>query len=518
MFSTQAEIAQALAIAINHHQSGRLAQAEQIYRQILQQQPNHVDVLNLMGVIFCQAGNLLEGINLYRQALSLQPAHVQARDNLGLALWKQGKQSVEEAIFMARQAAVIDANNPEVHFNLATMLREQGKLDDAVTSYLHALAVQPHHVRVLQSLAATLHAQGKLGAAIAYFRQAIAYQPDSAEAHNGLGLVLQDQGEFEAAFACFKRAIALKPDYADAHANHAGLTLTQGELAAGFVEYEWRFQTNNFTPCPFSQPLWDGSPLQGKTILLHGEQGLGDTLQFIRYAPLVADRGGRVRVVCQDPLMPLLAMMPSIHELVGWGKPVGDFHVYAPLLSLPRIFGTTLETIPATIPYLQSPPAQFSLKAPAEARLKVGIVWAGNHQHQKDRQRSLSLAQFEPLLQVPKVAFYSLQKGLPQLELEQLGWQNRVQDLSSSLHTFADTAAVVEQLDLVISVDTSVVHLAGALGKPVWVLLAFLPDWRWMLQRQDSPWYPTARLFRQSQVNDWAGVLERVQAALATMV
>jgi hypothetical protein len=320
--------------------------------------------------------------------------------------------------------------------------------------------------------------------------------------------------------------LAIDSHDANARYNRSLILLTEGNYREGFPEYESRFKTREFPPCPFRQPVWNGSDLTGRTILLHAEQGLGDTIQFIRYAAIVAQRGGRIVLTCHQPLIRLLSTLPSIDELVPLGYPTPNFDVYAPLMSLPGILGTTLETVPAAIPYL-TPPAESNVRVispgsdtakqqtqRSKPPLKVGIAWSGGHLYKKNQSRSCPLKHFEPLLQLPDIAYYSLQKGIAQTTLAELVWETQIQDLGSQLGDMADTAAAIAQLDLVITVDTSIAHLAGALGKPVWVLLTYLPDWRWMLHREDTPWYPTMRLFRQTQPGDWQGVLDRVSQEL----
>ena len=522
-----------LATATAHHQAGRLPQAEQLYRQILQQQPQQVDALNLLGVIACQKGRLDDGIALYREALALRPGYVSARENLSVALWKQGKQLIEEAIASYSQIITFQPENVQVYHNLGIILVEQGKLDEALSYYLQALSVQPNDAAALNTIGTLLQQQGKASTAIAYHRKALALQPSYPDALNSLGTALQSQGNFKEAITCFDQALVLDSQDANARYNRSLVWLTEGNYQHGFPEYEWRLKTREFPPCPFRQPLWDGSELAGRTILLHAEQGLGDTIQFIRYVAIVAQRGGRIVLTCHQPLMRLLSTVAGIAQQVPLGYPVPDFDVYAPLMSLPGLLGTTLETVPAQIPYL-TPPAEsrVQLALPTGVKngveedagqagqptgqppLKVGIAWSGGHLYKKNQSRSCPLIHFQHLLQLPDFAYYSLQKGIAQTNLAELGWETQVQDLSGELSDLAETAAAITQLDLVITVDTSIAHLAGALGKPVWVLLTFLPDWRWMLHREDTPWYPTMRLFRQTQLDDWQGVLDRVSQAL----
>lgn len=508
----QFNLSQALATAKAHHQAGQLPQAEQITRQILQQQPQQVEALNLLGVIACQNGRLEEGMTLYRQALALKPGFTGARENLCLALWKLGKQRIEEAIATYSQIVTFEPNNLKAYEGLGAILQDQNKLDEALAYYQQALSVQSDDPIALNNIGVILQRQGKSKMAISYHQRALTAQPKYVEAHISLGTALQDQGRFQEAAECFDRALKLAPNFPNAHYNRGLLLLTQGEYRQGFAEYEWRFQTGEFPPCPFKQPVWDGSDLKGRTLLLHAEQGLGDTLQFIRYAAIAAQKGGTVLLTCHKPLMRLLSSVSGINQMLPLGYPLPEFHTYAPLLSLPHILGTTLETVPSQLPYLH-PPAETTLQLnpPPDTQLKVGIVWSGGNLYKRNQVRSCPLIHFQPLLDIPGIAYYSLQKGIPQMDLLELGWQEpQIWDLSSQLTDMAETAAAIAQLDLVITVDTSVAHLAGALGKPVWTLLSYIPDWRWMLYREDTPWYPTMRLFRQSQPGDWQGVIEQV--------
>lgn len=514
--SPSPEITALLNTAIAQHQAGQLAQAEQIYRQILQQQPQNVDAIALLGVIACQHHRLEDGIALYRQALALRPDHRQARENLNLALFKHGRELIDEAIKTLNLMANMQPSNPHPHILLGSLYHEQSLLDQALSHFQLALDINPANADLLNRIGVVLQQQGKGYLAVHFHERSLNLQPNNVDTLISLGKAMMDQGKTAIALDYLKRALALQPNHAIARYNRAILLLQSGQFQEGFVEYEWRLKTNEFPPCPFTQPLWDGSNLQGKTLLLHAEQGLGDTLQFIRYAPLAAQRGGRVILTCHRPLMRLLSGVPGIDQITPLGTPLPEFHVYAPLLSLPGIFGTTLATVPAQVPYLRPTSPDFTLPRPLnpQAKLKVGIVWAGGNLYKRNQVRSCALADYAPVLAVPQVAFYSLQKGIPQTEIAALAWQHQLQDLAPQLRDMADTAAAIAQLDHVITVDTSVAHLAGALGKPVWVLLTKTPDWRWLCDRPDSPWYPTMRLFRQTVENDWASVMQAVAIAL----
>src|SRR5437899_1944533 len=389
-----------------------------------------------------------------------------------------------------------------------------------MTNISEALAVASHHY----NLGETYRATGKLEDAIASYRQALALKPDFAEAHKSLGIALWDQGKLDEAITCFRQALTLKPDYVHAHCSLGLALLSAGDLSRGFTEYEWRWRLKEFErQCAgliLPQPFWDSYELNGGTILLYAEQGFGTTIQFIRYAPLVARRGGRVIVACQPELVRLLASVAGIAQVVSEREPLPDFDLHASFLSLPRIIGTTLETIPSQCPYL-SPPESSSVKveAPPDVRLKVGIVWAGLPIHRNDRNRSCPLSYFLKLAELPGVVLYSLQKQPMAAGLGEIVPGMRAHNLSDQIGDWADTAAAICQLDLVLTIDTAVAHLAGALGWPVWVLLPHVGvDWRWMTGREDSPWYPSMRLFRQNAPGDWPGVFARVSAELQTLL
>ncbi|MEG3839477.1 tetratricopeptide repeat protein, partial [Microcoleus sp. herbarium14] len=568
-----------LKIAWEHHQAGRLLEAENLYRQIVEVQPESGNVLCLLGIAVRQQGKIAEAIDFYEQAIAqnpdfveahlnkaqvlldvgeyqraiasyeqvikMQPDSTQAYNNLG---WlKQQLGEIESAILYYQTALRLDQNLIETAHNLAHLFKQTNQLNEAVAYYLHALQVnpnltysliglgtvlqqqgklaeafncyqqalerEPNNPEALNNVGAFYHEQGNTKTAISHYRQALNLKPDFVDAINNLAHALVDLGQFQEAFDCHCRALELQPDNATAHLELALTLLLFGDFKRGFAEYEWRWRTPQLSPREFKEPIWDGSDLHGKTILLHVEQGFGDSIQFIRYAPILRSRGAKVMVACYQELMRLFATVGGIEYLSVCFEGLPAFDLHAPLMSLPAIVGTTLETIPANVPYLAPPPeCKFALSS--DAKLKVGIVWAGSPQRRKDNQRSCNLSDFIRFLDVPEIAFYSLQKNLSQSDRTLLN-QHLVPDLSPHLNDFADTASAISQLDLVISVDTSVAHLAGALGKPIWVLLSFAPDWRWLLDRTDNPWYPTARLFRQNQPESWQELFEEVQAALS---
>ncbi|MBW4691512.1 MAG: tetratricopeptide repeat protein [Lyngbya sp. HA4199-MV5] len=537
--------------AVRHHQARQYREAEQLCRQILQQQDDHADAWHLLGMVAHQERKFDAAIAAYRRALAANPEHHDTYNNLAVAL--QELEQIDEAIAHYEKAIALKPDFADAHNNFANALRHKGRTEEAIAHYQQAIVLRPNYADAHNNLGLIYFAEGEFEQAAACYRQAIAVKPDFPQVHNHLGNALKELGDFDAAVKCYEQAIALKPDYAkafnnwgnifrdrgalqeavqyynqataieptfaEAHWNKALTLLLNGELQAGFAEYEWRWQVKlpTFQPMrSLAQPRWDGSPLAGKTIFLHAEQGMGDMIQFARYVPLVAQQGGRVVLECHAPLVNLFKQLPGIQAIVSYGSTPPPFDVHAPLMSLPHILGITLNTIPADIPYLQLP-ASLAPPLPtphSPLPLKLGIVWSGNPQNPYNRTRACPLDPLLSLAELPGIALYSLQKELTEGDRSLLQAHPHVHALHEHLHDFVDTAALINQLDLIIAVDTSVAHLAGALGKPVWLLLPYAPDWRWMLGREDSPWYPTMQLFRQPAYGDWSSVVKAVKEAL----
>ena len=413
------------------------------------------------------------------------------------------------------------ARAPATHFQRRTVCSRAGQLAEAIAAYRQCVALDATFPHARYHLGVALGDAAQYDEALAWLQQVLATEPEHAEAWNSLGYCYSCLGQPALAVAAYEQAIALQPHYAQAHVN-LGLTLLQlGDYRRGFAEYEWRWQTGQSTPLRCPHPQWDGSPIPARTLLIHTEQGAGDAIQFARYLPLAAQRCGRLLLVCPADLMPLCATLPGVAQLREPGTvTVAEFDTYLPLLSLPQVFGTTQATIPAVVPYFdivalrrRTDAAALPHLAPSD-RPKVGMVWADSPTHPHDRHRSCALRDFAPVLQTPGITWYSLQTGNRSQELAQLLPDIHVQDLAPSLHDFGDTALLLDQLDLVLTVDTAVAHLAGALGKPVWVLLPAVPDWRWRLAGAQTPWYPTMRLFRQTRAGDWETVIQRVTQTL----
>jgi tetratricopeptide (TPR) repeat protein len=538
-----------LAIAL--HDRGDLTASTTYFQRSLALNPHHAPTHFNFGNVFLQQKNLEAAIAEYQQAIRLNSKYVKAYNNLGTALREQG--NLEQAIACYQQVVTIDPGFAEGYNNLGNTFQMQGQLEAAVPCYIQFLTLRPQDAKGYCNLGNTLRDLNQFQAAIAayqdslqlepdnaevhnnlgivlqydqqpqqaiaHFQQAIALQPTYAEAHSNLGILFQEQNRLDAAIAHYQQAITLNPEFAQAHANLGMGLLLQGDFQRGFAEYEWCQQCSEFLPPSLPGQCWDGSNLQGQTILLYADQGLGDAIQFIRYVPQVVQQNGRILVECPLELHRLFETIPGIAKLIARGQPLPQFDRHVLLTSLPHLLNSTLETIPNQVPYLSPPDSAVDWIEPSSDPLRLGIVWASGKpgifkRFRSYQSRTASLPIFMELLTVPGVELYSLQVGIHAADIAQLGYSQQIYDLSHHLKDFADTAAAIAQLDLIISVDTAVAHLAGALGKPVWVLLPFAPDWRWMLDRDDSPWYPTMRLFRQEHPGDWEGMMKKVVAAL----
>jgi len=469
--------------------------------------------LNNLGGAYRQRGEFPAAIRRFKQALEIQPEDADALYNLAMVLQESGQG--EKAIEFFERRARLPNPPPELPVRLGTLLQQIGRPSEAEAWYRRSLSAQPSPT-ACNNLAILLNQRFALAEAEQLLRLAIGLRPDDAEAFSNLGNVLLDAGRPAEAEAAYDQAIQIKPGYVDAIYNRAHARLILGDFDSGLSDYEYRWLWKGFpSPKPnFRHPEWAGEELNGRTLLVYNEQGLGDTIQFSRYFAAAA-RGARVLFACPAPLRTLFQDMPGLSGFVEADQPLPTFDVHAALMSLPRLCGTRSDNIPHRVPYLLAPPAErFPLPPRTSRRLRVGIVWAGGSLHTKDAMRSMTLSDLLPLLRSVKCDFYSLQAGAKSGELASLSEDLQIEDIGSRVKDFADTATVMGQLDLILSVSTSTQHLAGALAKPVWGLLSCAPDWRWMLEREDSPWYPTMRLFRQTKLGDWRGVLERVRLDL----
>ncbi len=499
----------------------QLDQSIAAFRKAIAQAPNLFEAHSNLGNVLRLAGETTQAIAAYQQAIALQPTVGQGHSNLGDALLEAGQ--VEAAVDSYRKAIELDSASPNAQTfnNFGNALQSAGKLDQALNAYRKAIRIQPNYPEAFNNLGNALTELGRSEEAMAAYEQSISLSPHYPQGRRNLGILLRDRGRLDEAIAQLEQAIAIDPQFAHAHWDLAYTALLAGNFRKGWKEYEWRWKLKDF-PSPrreFSQPMWDGSPLNGRTILLHVEQGFGDAIQFLRYVPMVT--GGRVILECPEELERLLKSQSRLCEqLIVRGQTLPEFDVHSPLLSLPMLFGTTQSSIPVKVPYLLPDPAvvvhwRHRVDSAGDA-LKIGLVWAGNPTFKNDKARSpRQLSLLAPLAGARQARFFSLQVGTAAGQASTPPQGMQLIDLSRELRDFSDTAALIANLDLVISSDTSVAHLAGAMGKPVWVMLSFAPDWRWQLKREDCPWYPTMRLFRQVRPGDWENVIQRIATALA---
>lgn len=574
-------IPEALQLGVDHHQAGRLAEAERIYQQILAAEPGNPHALQLLGLAAHMAGKHERAIELmlkalvripgepvvlnnlgeayrslgkfdeaiacYDKALAAKPDYAECKGNRGIALSELGRHAEalaafdqalaanprhawtlsnrgivlqelgrnEEALASLDQALAIDPAFAAALSNRGNALRKLRRYDEALEACDKALALKPDFHGALANRANVLEELGRHDEALALYDKALALKPDFDKAWGDRGIVLQELGRFDEALASYAKALAIAPGFAHAHYNEGLCRLMLGEFEQGWEKYEWRWAASVCTPRTFTQPRWSGKePVRGKTVLLHAEQGLGDTIQFARYARDIAKKGARVVLEVQPVLHPLFAGIPEPHKVVKQGDPLPAFDFHCPLLSLPRAFGTRLGTIPAPIPYLsvkKAAAAKWRKQFAAPGTRLVGLAWKGDPDYRKDRDRSIRLADLKPLFATPGVRFVSLQKDLDD---EERALTARMENFVHPGASFKDTAEMIGALDLVVSVDTAWAHWAGATGKPLWVLLAFMPHWIWQLDRADNPWYPTARLFRQREVGEWGAPIKELAKEL----
>jgi tetratricopeptide (TPR) repeat protein len=494
---------------------GRLDEAETSLRRALTLQADYPNALYNLGNVLKATDRPAEAVEVYGRALALQPQDADAWGNAALALQALGR--LDEAERHLRRALALRPGDARLHDNLGLLLTACGRLEEALAAHQHALRLDPGFAAVHANLAMVLADLGREAEALASLKRAIAIDPRYAPAHNNLGSLEMERGALDAAEALFEEAIRLKADYADAHWNLGLVRLLQGRFEEGWAGYEWRLRLKGAARSPFAQPAWTGADVSGRTILLLAEQGAGDAIQFIRYAPLLRARGASVSVLAQPALASLFAGADGVDRVIVLGEPLPRFDCHAPLPSLPGLFKTRLDTLPRAVPYLRADAiAVEAWRARLDARpgLKVGLVWRGNPEHSRDRIRSMPPAALARLAATPGIQFFSLQLNASAEELAALGG---VRDVTGGLRDWPDTAALVSALDLVISVDTAVAHLAGAMGRPVFLMLPHAPDWRWLLERDDSPWYPSMRLFRQPGRGDWASVANAVREAVAAL-
>ncbi len=558
MDKPKAELDELADRAMRAQAAGRLEEAEAVWDDLLNTEPRHNIALYFLALIREQRKESARAIDLLARcvasaipapptaqhhaayaaalgragrhddalaasenALASDPALIAALHTRGVALEALGRN--DEAIAQFRDILKREAEHPETLAALGAALaksRADADQQEALNLLRRAGELRPNSVQVLANLGTTLRRLGRLSEALTVFRQLVDAHPHLPEARNNLGVCLQESGDLDGARQVLEAAIGMRGDYAEARWNLGLVRLMSGDLTGGWLDYEWRrrLAVDRAAPAAVPQPEWNGCALHGRTILLRAEQGLGDTMQFVRYAPLLKARGARVVLECQPKLVALMRSADGLDQIVEQGSTLPSFDTWIRLLSLPGVFAAGGDAVPATIPYLRAERARverWSKVLAGFSGFKVGIAWQGNPAYPGDRSRSIALAAFEPLARIPGVRLLSLQKGLGVDQLPEARDRFLVHDFTPPLDddspgAFLDTAAVIAALNLIITSDTALAHLAGALGAPTWVALAHVPDWRWMLGRDDSPWYPTMRLFRQQRRGDWRGVFEAI--------
>ena len=543
---------QAMERAISAYQSRQFAEATQLCEAVLRADPRHLDALSMIGVLALQSGNAQAAVDYFTRATEVAPDFADAFYNRGVA---QGElKRWDDALESYARAIALAPDNARVHNNRGNVLQKMQRWSEALASYERALKLRPDYVEALVNRGAVLRELRRWDEAVANYRKALQLRPDYPEgfsnlglalkemnrweealaacdralqlrpaypeAHNNRGFVLHDLRHWDEALASYQRSIDARPDYAEPRWNMSLLHLLRGDYARGWDLFEWRWKTEDIAPQfrAFAQPLWLGSEdIAGKTVLVHAEQGLGDTIQYARYVHEVVARGAKVVFETPAALKALMTSSFPSARVIARNAPAGEFEFQVPLASLPLAFGTTVETIPARVPYLavdDERQRQWNGRLGPRTKPRIGIAWAGNPAQRNDHNRSMAFRHFAPLLEMD-LEFHCLQKDLRPSDGEALARFPTLARWDEELRDFADTAALANALDLVISVDTSIAHLAGALGRPTWILLTLMADYRYFLDRDDSPWYPTARLFRQSKVGEWDAVIERVRLALS---
>jgi tetratricopeptide (TPR) repeat protein len=548
------QAAAALQDAIALHRQGQLAAAEKIYARILKAFPNQFDALHLAGLAKLQGGKAGEAHRLISAALEIAPQSADAHANLGLVLGALKRPADALASFDAalklapdhlealgnRGNVLLDLNRAQdalacfdavlareprhlpSRVNRGNALVALGRAEEAIGEYDLALGLNPADGKALFNRANALFRIGRYADSLAGFDRLLALMPAHPEGLSTRGLALQALGRHQDALGSYAKAIVLHKDYADAHFNEALALLTVGDYARGFAEYEWRWKRAGIARRSFGKPLWLGEyPLGRRTILLHAEQGFGDTIMFVRYAPLLARAGATVVLEVQGVLKELLAQVEGVSAVAARGEPLPAFDVHCPLGSLPLALKTELTTVPADIPYLRASEARIAKWRPRLEALgdkRVALAWAGNPSHINDRNRSIALSRLAPLLSTPGVTFVGVQRDRRGVGCEDPLVATNLVQFGHELGDFSDSSALFSRCDLVISVDTAVAHLAAAMGKPTWILLPFWADWRWTPSGDTSPWYPDARLFRQTADGDWDSVIARVTAEIAAVL
>lgn len=500
---------------------GALEQACRCFGKALAADPRRPEVHYNFGNTCLAMRQHERAIAHYQTAILLRPEYARAHLNLGSIWLDRGDIAIARQCFT--RALTLDPQQAVAHMNIGNTYQNEGRLAEAEEACRHALRLAPDYADARVNLGAILQAMERLEDAEAELREAVRLAPTLAPACLNLGLTLRLRGDLAGAEHFYREALRLRPDYAEAHVGLAMVLFLGGHLEAAWPHYEWRWKVRDWptAPRPLAMPLWQGENLAGRTILLHAEQGLGDMIQFVRYVPLVAEQGARVLLQAPRLTHALFSRLPGVAQILDDDDAVPDTDFHCPFMTLPLVLGTTAETIPGRAPYLRSTAEarkNWRMRVAGGRRhLKVGLVWGGNPAYRLDRMRSMALDVLLPLLSVPRVIVHSLQLGERVAEITACGLGDHLIDLSPHLSDLQETAAAMDNLDLVITVDTAVGHLAGALGRPVWILLPHAPDWRWRIAGNASAWYPTARLFRQSRPGNWEQVVAEVTAELQAM-
>jgi tetratricopeptide (TPR) repeat protein len=549
-----ADVTKKLTAALPLHQHGRLDEAEAIYHEILSEQPDHADALHLNGLIAHQRGRhdealagveraiasdngnamyhanrarILRALDRHgqaadaaRSALALEPDNAETLCELAGALLDIG--NADEALSFAMQAVALA---PELkvayhtqamaYFDLGCRSQEVDQLDEAEKHYRLALQADPESVEARVNLGNVYRLLYRLDDAADCYKKAISLVGELPTVCGNLGVVLQELGDTRAAITWYDKALSTDSDNPEIRRNRAQALLKLGQFKEGWQEFEWRWKTAHFAGVArdWVQPRWQGEPLNGDVVLVHAEQGFGDSLQFARYLPMIAERGATVVVECPETVITLIAGVEGVEKTVAFGTPLPPHDYQIPMMSLPGVFETNFETMPNKVPYISIPEDRVTTR-PASSALHIGLVWKGSANHQRNAWRSPGLEVFQPLTKISDIKLFSLQKDDEVIDLQDAGLESQIVALGNTFEDFSDTAAAILNLDLVITPDTAVAHLAGALAKPVWLILPFSSEWRWFEEREDSPWYPTMRLFHQPVRDDWAGAVSAMVSAL----
>ena len=498
--------------------------SKHVYEQLLLREHDNAEIFHSFGLISYRQGKYREALGFLNRSVETDPNVSKFYNTIGVVY--EGLGEIDKAINAYEQAISLEPDNAEAHHNMSIALQSKGDFQTAARIVSKAICIRPDWAEAHNTFGYISRILRNYDIAEENFRKAIELKPDYAEAHNQLGVVLNSTGRFKEALECYDRAISCDADYAEAHWNRALVLLLTGRFIEGWKEYEWRKDPSLrmlLYPHELEGPKWDGSNFVGKTLFVHYEQGMGDTLHFVRYLPMVKERGGRLILEIRSPLRDLLHDFSCVDEIIDASsqhKPNVDYDYHVSLMDLPGIFETTEASIPSNVPYIHSDKSkvEFWRSRICKDTFKIGIVWSGSPTYMRNETRSCMLEDFAGIAAIDGVSLYSLQKGDPVSQIEANQRIIPIEDLGSHFTDFTDTAAAIENMDLIISVDTSVLHLAGAMGKPVWGLICAWPAWRWHLERTDNPWYPTMKLFRQKHRRQWDDVFACVEDELRKLL